>query len=111
MIAQTERSAFRATTAWIPIGFAAAAIALLVGYLVTGPHAPNIVVENGVSREDEGVAAHLWQLLMALQVMGIAAFAVLWLPRDPRRAVLMLALQVVAMGLAALPVYLMEHAA
>jgi cyanate permease len=111
MATETQRSAFRSTSAWVPIGFAAAAIALLVGYLITGPHAPNIVVENGVSREDEGVAAHLWQLLMALQVMGIAAFAVLWLPRDPRRAVLMLGLQVVAMGLAALPVYLLEHAA
>jgi hypothetical protein len=109
MSEETHASAFRATSAWVPIGLAAAAIALLVGYLVTGPHAPNIVVEHGVPREDEGVAAHLWQLLMGLQVMGIVAFAALWLPRDPRRAVLMLGLQAVAMGLAALPVYLLEH--
>ena len=46
----------------------AAALALLIGYVMTGPHAPNLVIENGVARQDEGTAAHLWQLLMGLQL-------------------------------------------
>ena len=54
---------------------------------------------------DEGTPAHLWQLLMGLQLPIVAFFALRWLPRAPRLAVLVLAIHVVA-GLAALaPVY------
>jgi hypothetical protein len=101
-------SPFRAKSAWVPIALAGAAIALLGTYLLTGPHAPNIVVENGVPREDEGAAAHLWQLLMLLQVPCVLFFAAWWLPKDPKRALAMLALQGVAFVLAALPVWLLE---
>ena len=101
-------SPFRATSAWIPIALAGAAIALLAGYFFTGPHAPNIVVENGVPREDEGVAAHLWQLLMLLQVPCVLFFAAWWLPRDPKRALAMLALQGFAFVAAAMPVWLLQ---
>jgi len=100
-------SAFRATSAWIPIALAGAAIALLAGYFFTGPHAPNIVVENGVPREDEGTAAHLWQLLMLLQVPSVLFFAAWWLPRDPKRTLAMLGLQGFAFVAAASPVWLL----
>ena len=102
-------SAFRARSAWIPLALALAALAFLAGYLVTGPHAPHIVVENGVAREDEGTAARLWQFLMLLQLAAIAAFAARWLPRDPRRTAIMLAIQGLAFLAAALPVFLLEH--
>jgi hypothetical protein len=49
-----------------------------------------------VHHPDEGAAAHLWQLLMAGQVPVIAFFAVKWLPRAPRRAAWVLALQAAA---------------
>ena len=101
-------SPFRARSAWIPIALAGAAIALLAGYFATGPHAPDIVIENGVAREDEGTAAHLWQLLMLLQVPCVLFFAAWWLPRDPKRALAMLALQGLAFLAAALPVWLLE---
>jgi len=42
---------------------------------------------------DEGTAAHLWQLLMAGQLPAVAVFAIKWLPRSPRQALLVLALQ------------------
>ena len=100
-------SPFRATSAWIPIALAGAAIALLAGYFFTGPHAPNIVVENGVPREDEGAAAHLSQLLMLLQVPCVLFFAAWWLPKDPKRALAMLALQGFAFVAAAMPVWLL----
>lgn len=57
---------------------------------------------------DEGTAAHLWQLLMALQIPFIAFFAVTCLPKWPRSALLVLTLQAAA-GVAALaPVYFLH---
>jgi len=102
-------SAFRAPSAWVPLALAACALAMLGGYLVTGPHAPNIVVENGVPRQDEGVVAHLWQLLMLAQLVAIAVFLARWLPKAPRQATAMLALQALGLVAAALPVWILEH--
>jgi hypothetical protein len=62
----------------------------------------------GTAREaDEGAAAHIWQLLMAGQVPFIAFFAVKWLPRTPRLALPVLALQAAAVLAALAPVYLL----
>jgi hypothetical protein len=60
----------------------------------------------GAAREpDEGAAAHIFQLLMIVQVPIGLFFAIKWLPRFPRPALMVLALQAVA-GLAALaPVF------
>jgi hypothetical protein len=101
-------SPFRAPSAWIPVALAGAAIALLAGYLLTGPHEPTIVVENGVAREDESGTARLWQLLMLLQVPCVLYFAAWWLPRDPKRALAMLGIQGFAFVAAAAPVVLLE---
>ena len=102
------RSPFRAPSAWVPVALAGAAIALLAGALLTGPHAPDIVVENGIPREDEGAVAHLWQLLMLLQVPCVLFFAAWWLPKDPKRALAMLAIQGFAFVAAALPEWWLE---
>ena len=101
-------SPFRATSAWVPVALAGAATALLAGYLLTGPHAPTMVVENGVPRQDESGTARLWQLLMLLQVPCMLYFAAWWLPKDPRRALAMLGIQGFAFVAAALPVVLLE---
>jgi hypothetical protein len=63
---------------------------------------------HGWAREaDEGSAAHIWQLLVGGQLPIVAFFALKWLPRAPRQAVLVLVLQTLA-GLAAVaPVYLL----
>ncbi|MEO6389290.1 MAG: hypothetical protein ABIT16_11380 [Croceibacterium sp.] len=100
---------FRAVSGWIPLALAATALALLGGYLLTGPHTPNLVIEHGVTREDESAVARLWQLLMLAQMLAIAIFAAIWLPKNPRAAGLMMGLQAIAFALAALPVYLLEH--
>ena len=109
MIDTQNSSAFRATSGWIPLLLSGAAVALLVGYLATGPHPPNIVVEHGIARRDEGAVAHLWQLLMVLQLPIIGWFALRWLPRDPKRTAMMLALQALAIVAAAMPVYVLER--
>jgi hypothetical protein len=64
------------------------------------------IVRFGTAREaDEGTSAHLWQILMAGQLPIIAFFAIRWLPRNPKPALLVLVIQAIA-GLAALsPVY------
>ncbi|MDQ6802952.1 MAG: hypothetical protein M3041_19275 [Acidobacteriota bacterium] len=46
-----------------------------------------------VHEADEGAAAHIFQILMLLQVPIVAFFAIKWLPREPREALLILALQ------------------
>jgi hypothetical protein len=101
-------SAFRAPSGWIPVALAVAATLLLAGYLATGPHEPNIVVENGIGRQDETAAARIWQLLMLAQLPFVLYFAAVWLPKDRARAARMLAIQGAAFVAAALPVVLLE---
>jgi len=87
---------FKRPSAFLPIAMSAAALALLVGY---------IVMFGTARQEDEGTAAHLWQLLMAGQVPIIGFFAIKWLPAEPRRALPILALQISAAVAAAFPVW------
>ena len=89
-------SIMKQPSAFVPIVMSLAALAIVLGHIAM----------FGAAREpDEGTAAHLWQLLMAGQVPIVAFFAVKWLPRTPRQALPIVALQVGA-GLAALaPVY------
>jgi hypothetical protein len=63
----------------------------------------------GIARQaDEGAEAHLWQLLMVGQVPVVAFFAITWLPRRPRQALAVLALQGGAALAAAAPVFLLN---
>lgn len=78
-------------SALIPIGMSLAALGLVLVH----------VARVGVVHEaDEGAAAHLFQLLMVGQLPVVALFAVRWLPRLPKQALGVLALQGCA-GLAA----------
>jgi hypothetical protein len=88
----------RKPSAFLPIVLSLAALALVVLQLLF----------VGVTRQaDEGAAAHLFQLLLAAQLPIVAFFAIRWLPRYPRPALAVLALQAGA-GLAALaPVFIM----
>jgi len=92
-------SIFRQPSAFIPVVMSLAALATVVIH----------VAMFGTARQaDEGTAAHLWQLLMALQLPVIAAFAVKWLPLAPRQALLVLGVQFTAMVAAAAPVFYFE---
>ena len=61
-----------------------------------------------IHQPDEGAAAHLWQLLMGGQLPIIAFFAFKWLPREPRPAIAIMALQALAGVAAAAPVFLLK---
>jgi hypothetical protein len=74
-------------SALLPLAMSVAGLALVLGH----------VAVSGVGREaDEGTAARLWWLLMALEVPVVAFFAIAWLPRATRTALLILALQAAA---------------
>jgi hypothetical protein len=66
----------------------------VVGYVVVGGVSTN---PSG----DEGVAARLFQVMLAAQTAIMMVFAVRWLPRPTRPALLILVLQSAA---AAIPV-------
>ena len=100
---------FRSISGWAPVALAAIALMLLGSFWVTGPHAPNMVLDHGVYREDEGVVARLWQLLMLAQLLAIAVFLTRWTAKAPKATLLMLLLQLCGLVAAALPVWLLEH--
>jgi len=86
-------------SAFLPVAMSAAALAVV---LVS-------VALFGVVREaDEGTAAHLWQLLVAGQLPLVAFFVFKWLPRAPRAALPVLAVQAVAFLAALAPVYFLH---
>jgi hypothetical protein len=71
-------------SALIPLAMAFSALALVVGHAL---------VYGIVHETDEGAAAHIFQLLMVIQVPFVAYFAIKWLPQEPKQALLILALQ------------------
>jgi hypothetical protein len=86
------RALMRQPTAYLPVAMSVGALAMIVWF---------VAVHGVVHQPDEGAQAHLWQLLVAGQVPLIAYFAFRWLPRARRPALLVLALQAVAMILVA----------
>jgi hypothetical protein len=79
-----SQSLMKQPSAWIPVAMSVVALALVLG------HAARYGVVHEV---DEGAAAHIFQILMVVQVSVVAFFAIKWLPRNPRGALLVLALQ------------------
>lgn len=60
----------------------------------------------GIQREtDEGVGAHLFQLLMPAQLPIIGYFALRYLPKVPKRALAILAIQLILAFAVVFPVF------
>jgi len=86
-------------SAFLPVAMSFAALATVLAH----------VVMFGIVREaDEGTAAHIFQLLMIAELPIVAFFAVQWLPRIPRPALQVLALQVGAALAALAPVFFLD---
>jgi hypothetical protein len=63
----------------------------------------------GAAREpDEGAAAHLWQLLMGLQLPVLGFFVIKWLPRAPKQTLYVMGLQAGAVLASLAPVYFLN---
>lgn len=79
-------------SAFLPVAMSLAALALvMVHYAMFG----------NARQTDEGADAHIFQLLLVLQLPIVAFFAIKWLPRAPQAALAILALQAGA-GIAAI---------
>jgi len=91
-------SILKKPSAWLPVAMSLLALAIVVCH----------VALFGAAREaDEGAAAHLFQMLIALQAPVVAFFAIKWLPRSPRQAAIVLALQAGAVLAALAPVFIL----
>ena len=95
-------SLIRKPSALIPLAMAFVALAMPFVYAA---------VYGLIRHEDEGTAALVWQFLIVAQVPFAAFFAIKWLPRAPRQALLILALQVGIVFLAFAAVFILESMA
>ncbi|MGB8341442.1 MAG: hypothetical protein WCE51_07630 [Chthoniobacterales bacterium] len=85
-------------SAFLPIAMSLLALVIVLFH---------IAIYGPAQEPDEGISAHLWQLLMLGQVPIVLFFAIRWLPQAPRSTLLVLAIQVIA-GLAAVgPVFIL----
>ena len=89
----------RKPSAFLPVMMSLAALSVIFIH---------IILNGTAGQADEGTAAHLWQLLMALQFPIIAFFTIRWLPKFPKDTLLILVLQVVLALAALAPVYLLR---
>jgi hypothetical protein len=71
-------------SAWIPLMMSLAALALVL------VHAAMFGV---VHEADEGTVAHIFQILITLQIPVVIYFAVKYLPKQPRQSLKIFALQ------------------
>ena len=86
-------------SAFLPLAMSLGAFTTVLVYVaIFGP----------ARQADEGTAAHIWQILMAGQIPIILFFAIKWLPRTPKEALLVLVLQGGAALMALAPVYLLR---
>jgi hypothetical protein len=74
----------RRPSAFVPMAMSIVALSLVLGYVAR---------YGAVRQPDEGAVAHLWQLLMAVQIPIIGFFAIKWVPKAPRQTLPVLALQ------------------
>jgi hypothetical protein len=102
MTVRRTSSPLRQWSAWLPI-------AIPIFLFVLGLR--HVAIYGVVREADEGTEAHLFQLLMPIQLVVMAYFALTWLPRAPRLTLVVLALQVAAAAAVFAGVYWIEHIA
>lgn len=81
-----QNSIWRKPSAWIPIACSVAALAVVLTLIVINGGAPH--------GRDEGAAAHLWQIFMLADALGIGYFLLRWVSMAPRKALVALAVQI-----------------
>jgi GrpB-like predicted nucleotidyltransferase (UPF0157 family) len=85
--------------AWVPIVLSLAMIVYIYSLLAL----------NGIPQPDpnadEGVAAHLFQLWLVVEFLMIVFFAFKWLPRTPKSALIILAIQIFLVLVGCFPIF------
>jgi hypothetical protein len=90
---------FRNASAAIPLGMSAGAFIMVIIHMLGIGADP---------AEAEGMAAKLFQLLLAAQAPFVAFFAAKWLPRQPADAMFVIAAQAAAALAALAPVVIFD---
>ena len=85
----------RRPSGYLPIAMSMLALAVVLGA---------VTIYGPARAEDEGSAAHLFQILITSQLPILAFFAFQWLARERSAAVSVLGIQVAAVALAILPI-------
>ena len=89
-------SIIKKPSAWVPIALSLGILAMILITLVLS--------WPPVRQADEGIEAHLFQIWLVLEFLMVAFFALKWLPRAPRQALLILAIQIALVLAACFPV-------
>lgn len=83
-------------SAWVPIALSLIVVATMLVF---------IAVSGAPTRQsDEGTGAHLFQMWLVVEFLMIAFFAAKWLPKKPKEALIVLAIQIVAALAACAPI-------
>jgi hypothetical protein len=90
--------AFKPLLAWLPMAMSLAALGLVLFHLAVFGPAP---------QPDEGTEAHIFQILLAGEIPLLVFYAVKWLPRAPKTALLVIGVQLGAVAAAMAPIYLL----
>lgn len=89
-------NAFARPSALAPMVMSLAALGVVLGRLA---------LMGTTGSPDEGAAAHLFQLFIVGQLPIVVCFAIKWLQRTPKRALVVLAAQGLAVLVACAPVF------
>jgi hypothetical protein len=84
-----NNSLLKQPSAWLPLVMSFAALAMILFYVAINGFASS---GNG----DEGTPARIFQLIMVAQLPIAGSFAIKWLHRQPKQALMVLMLQAVA---------------
>jgi len=98
----------RRPSAFLPLAMSLSALTMVLVCIAVGVIAHQPAVHNPAVREDEGAIAHLWQLLMTVQMPIILFFAIKWLRRAPGQTLRVLGLQAGAWLASCAPIYFLH---
>jgi hypothetical protein len=95
-------SILRKPSAFLPLAMSVVALAIVLVAIVIG------LIQHSPRDTDEGAVAHLWQLLMTVQMPIVLYFAIKWLRRAPGQTLRVLAMQAGAWLASCAPVYFLH---
>lgn len=86
----------RKPSAWVPIAMSLAIFAMLLYHLL-------IIGEQ--REDDEGTAAHIFQLWLVAEVFIVGYFLARWVPQQPKEGTVILVIQILTALLSIGPVF------
>jgi hypothetical protein len=94
----------RRPSAYLPLAMSLSALTMVLVFIAIGLAQGGKVIRD----PDEGAIAHLWQLLMTVQMPIVLFFAIKWLRRSPGQTLRVLGLQAGAWLASCAPIYFLH---